>query len=255
MLGLLLAALFSATMSVLSSGYNVIAAVLTVDVHQRLIHPNASQRELVVVGRILTAFVALIPLGIALVVTYFGWTMFDTMVAAFGFFLPATVIPVLAGLLSRRLSANGALAGFFAGLGAATVFLAYKWFGKPANLSRFQVVSIIVPTLVTVLVLMAAAYWFPATGEAAERVSRFFTRLGEPVLATPDPAENPAPIAGLVTLTMGLILVVVGSGVLATAANKLTLGTGIFLALVGGSMMGARIWPRLWRSRPVTNSR
>ena len=40
MLGLIIAALFSATMSVLSSGYNVIAAVLTVDVHQRLIHPK-----------------------------------------------------------------------------------------------------------------------------------------------------------------------------------------------------------------------
>lgn len=61
MLGLLIAALFAATMSVLSSGYNVIAAVLTVDVHQRLIHPGATQRELVVVGRVLTALVALFP--------------------------------------------------------------------------------------------------------------------------------------------------------------------------------------------------
>ena len=170
------------------------------------------------------------------------------------FSFPPPFLPVLAGLLSRRLSAHGALAGFFAGLGAASLFWGYTWFSKPANLSRFQAVSIIVPTLVTVLVLMGAARWFPATGEAAERVSRFFTRLGEPVLATPDPAENPAPIAGLVTLTMGLILVVVGSGVLATAANKLTLGTGIFLALVGASMMGARFWPRLWRSRPATSS-
>lgn len=50
MMGLMIAALFAATMSVLSSGYNVVAAVLTVDVHQRLIRPNASQRELVIVG-------------------------------------------------------------------------------------------------------------------------------------------------------------------------------------------------------------
>ncbi|MEO6982231.1 MAG: hypothetical protein ABI072_03855, partial [Edaphobacter sp.] len=49
MFGLIIAALITATMSVTSSSYNVMAAVLTVDVHQRLIHPKASQRELVVV--------------------------------------------------------------------------------------------------------------------------------------------------------------------------------------------------------------
>ena len=84
MLGLIIAALFAATMSVLSSGYNVIAAVLTVDVHQRLIRPQASQKELVIVGRVLTAVVATVALAIALAVTHFHWTIFDTMVTAFG---------------------------------------------------------------------------------------------------------------------------------------------------------------------------
>lgn len=85
-------------------------------------------------GRVLTALVALFPLGIALLVTYFHLTIFDTMVAAFAFFLPPTVLPVLAGLLSRRLSSRGALAGFIAGLGAGVAFLVYKWVFKPASL-------------------------------------------------------------------------------------------------------------------------
>ena len=184
MLGLLIAALFAATMSVLSSGYNVIAAVLTVDVHQRLIHPQATQRELVVVGRVLTAFVALFPLAIALVVTYFHWTIFDTMVAAFAFFLPPTVLPVLAGLLSRRLSAGGALAGFVAGIGVGLAFLVYKWIFKPANLSSFQAASLAIPAGITTLVLVVAAYAFPARGEAAERASAFFDRLARPSIST-----------------------------------------------------------------------
>ena len=50
-LGLIVAALFAPTMSALSSGYNVIASILTVDVYQRLIRPHASQKELVGVGR------------------------------------------------------------------------------------------------------------------------------------------------------------------------------------------------------------
>jgi Na+/proline symporter len=244
MLGLVIAALFASTMSVLSSGYNVIAAVLTVDVHQRWIHPGATQRELVIVGRALTAVVATVALSIALAVTYFHWAIFDTMVAAFGFFLPPTVLPVLAGLLSRRLSARGALAGFFTGIGTASGFWAYKLVAKPANFIAFQAVSIVIPALVTALVLSGAAFWFPATGEAAERSSRFFARLSQPAGPAAEGGESPAPIAGLVILAMGLILGIVGSGVLGAVANMLTLGTGLFLTLIGGSMVGSRFWPR-----------
>ena len=240
MLGLLIAALFAATMSVLSSGYNVIAAVLTVDVHQRLIHPQASQRELVAVGRILTAFVALFPLGIALAVTYFHWTIFDTMVAAFGFFLPPTVLPVLAGLLSRRLSAGGALAGFTVGMGMGLAFLAYKWIFKPASLSSFQAASIVIPAGITTLVLVVAAYAFPATGEAAERASAFFDRLARPALSTSAVEISPAPVAGLVIGLMGLVLLVIGSGLLTPRAYTLTLGTGAVLVAIGVMLSGGR---------------
>ncbi|MGO8787436.1 MAG: sodium:solute symporter family transporter [Terriglobia bacterium] len=247
MLGLIVAALFAATMSVLSSGFNVIAAVLTVDVHQRLVRPQASQKELVVVGRVLTAVVATLALAIALAVTHFHWTIFDTMVAAFGFFLPPTVLPVLGGLLSRRLSAAGAMAGFFAGIGIGLAFLLYKWTFKPANIGTFQAASIVVPAGMTALVLVVAAYAFPAKGEAAERASQFLGRLGRTALASASQA-SPAPVAGLVIAIMGLVLVVTGSGVAAVPANTLTLGIGTMLGLIGWVMMRSggsrrRWWP------------
>jgi hypothetical protein len=64
--------------------------------------------------------------AIALAVTYFYWTIFDTLVAAFGFFLPPTVLPVLAGLLSRRLWAEGSLADFGVGIATGLAFFVYK---------------------------------------------------------------------------------------------------------------------------------
>lgn len=254
MLGLIIAALFAATMSVLSSGYNVIAAVLTVDVHQRLIRPRASQRELVVVGRVLTAVVATLALVIALVVTHFHWTIFDTMVAAFGFFLPPTVLPVLGGLLSRRLSASGAMAGFFTGIGIGLAFLFYKWAFKPANLSVFQAASILIPVGVTALVLVVAAYAFPARGEAAERASRFMTQLGHSAPAS-EGQVSPAPVAGAVIGIMGLVLLVLGSGIATIPKNTLTLGTGVILSLIGLAMMRSggllrRLWPLAATKQP-----
>ncbi len=241
MLGLVIAALFAATMSVLSSGYNVVAAVLTVDVHQRLIHPGATQRELVLVGRALTGVVAVLALAIALAVTHFHWTIFDTMVAAFGFFLPPTVLPVLAGLLSRRLSAGGALAGFFTGIGLGLAFLFYKWIFRPTNLSVFQAASIVIPAGITALVLVVAAYALPARGEAAERSARFFVRLGRPALSS-ESQTSPAPMAGLVIALMGLVLVIVGSGIVTARATVLTLGTGAMLGSIGVAMMKSGGW-------------
>ena len=108
LLGLIVAALFAATMSVLSAGYNVIASVLTVDVYQRHIRPQASQRHLLVVGKILTVAVGLTATAVAGLVLHFRWTIFDTMVTAFGFFLPPTVLPVLAGLVWPRITSRGA---------------------------------------------------------------------------------------------------------------------------------------------------
>ena len=67
MVGLVVAAMFSATLSMLSGDYNVVASVLTNDVYRRLIRPNASQKECVVVGRFFTVLVGLIVLAIAIV--------------------------------------------------------------------------------------------------------------------------------------------------------------------------------------------
>jgi solute:Na+ symporter, SSS family len=256
MFGLVVAALFAATMSVLASGYNVVAAVLTVDVHQRWVRPQATQRELVVVGRILTALAAVATLGIALAVTYFHWTVFNTMVAAFGFFLPPTVLPMLAGLLSRRLSTAGALAGFFAGIGSGLVFLGYLAFLKPSNLSAFQSLSIVIPAFFTTLVLVIAARFFPARGEARERAESFFVRLNRPSHAPAGDLPSPAPIAGTVIAIMGVVLLVLSSGFLPFPRNFLTLGTGATFALLGVVMLkssrhaGGR--PRESASQPAT---
>ncbi|PYX79179.1 MAG: sodium transporter [Acidobacteria bacterium] len=210
MLGLIVAALFAATMSVLSSGYNVMSAVLTLDVYRRLLRPAADQRELVLVGRIITAGLALIVLVLALAVTHFRWTIFDTMVAAFGFFLPPTVLPMLAGLLSRSLSAAGALAGFIAGIGIGLAFLLYRWFAQPRNGAGFQALSIVIPAVLTVTVLVIAAVFFPARGAEADRANLFSKDLTVASGAAVESSISLGAIAGVVIAIMGAVLVLIG---------------------------------------------
>jgi solute:Na+ symporter, SSS family len=238
MLGLIVAALFAATMSALASGYNVIASILTVDVYRRLIRPTASEKELVVAGRWFTAVIALVVLGLALMVAYFHWMIFDIMVIVWGLFIPATVLPVLTGLITRRLSARGALAGYLGGMIVGVGLLVYNRLMAPANHIAFEAITIIVSFGFTAAVLAASAIWFPATGEAADRASRFFLTLRQPSIATKVDAASPTPIAGRVIGIMGLALVIVGLGAFSnTRLNRITLGMGILFGLIGSGMV------------------
>jgi hypothetical protein len=237
-------------MSVLSSGYNVMSAVLTLDVYHRWFRPQAEQKELVMVGRLVTAVVGIVVLLIALAVSYYHWTIFDTMVAAFGFLLPPTVLPLLAGLLSRRISSAGALAGFVAGFAIGGAMIAYRAIAHPQNTGVFQAASILVPAVFTFLVLWGAAVWFPSQGQERERAARFVTGLDEPSADSGGTVSNPAPIAGLVIGVMGVALLIVGTLPLAVGENIsfLTIGMGVAFFVIGAGMVSTR-WLGSWGKR------
>ncbi len=235
LLGLIVAALFAATMSVLSAGYNVIASVLTVDVYRRHIRPEASERSLLAVGKISTALVGLTAMSVAWLVLHFRWTIFDTMVAAFGFFLPPTVLPVLAGLVWPRVTSRGALAGFIAGLVSGGAFLAARAFLPAAYNYPMQTVSLWVSSAV----VLAAMYLASASAsDAPERaqIAEFYQALARPA-APAQQASIPEPffISGVVLALLGVALGAIGA--LQWSAAKLTFWVGALLAALGATLL------------------
>lgn len=242
MLGLVVAALFAATMSVLSSGYNVMSAVLTLDVYQRWIRPRAGQKELVRAGRVLTAILGAIVLLLALLVSYYHWSIFDTMVDAFGFLLPPTVLPLLAGLISHRLSSAGALAGFVAGFAVGGAMLGYRLAAHLPSSGGLEAASILIPAGFVTLVLSAWARMFPATGEDGERARSFIAGLRQPSKTSPEASGNPAPIAGVVISIMGIALLLVGVVPVASGGevSSITLGMGSTFFAIGAAMISTR---------------
>ena len=111
--GLMLAAMFSATASMVDSQLNVFAGVLTRDFYRTLFHPDSTEERLVTVGRVITMVLGLCLIGIALAVPYLGGA--EQMVLSVASLL---VVPLLAptvwGLLSRRV--DGKAVWFTAGL-------------------------------------------------------------------------------------------------------------------------------------------
>ena len=116
--GVILSAILAAVMSTLSCQLLVCSSAITEDFYKGFLRPNAPQKELVWVGRVMVLAVAVIAILIAadpeskvLQLVEFAWAGFG---AAFG---PIVIL----SLFWKRMTANGALAGMIAG--AAVVVL------------------------------------------------------------------------------------------------------------------------------------
>ena len=122
--GLLLAAILAAVMSTLSCQLLVCSSALTEDIYRTFLRKNASQSELVWVGRAMVMMIALVAIAIAsnpeskvLGMVSYAWAGFG---AAFG---PVVIL----SLFWSRMTRNGALAGIL--VGAATVVVWKNYVG------------------------------------------------------------------------------------------------------------------------------
>lgn len=142
--GVLLAAILGAVMSTLSCQLLVCSSALTEDIYRTFLRKNASQTELVWVGRAMVMFVALIAIMIAqnpeakvLGMVSYAWAGFG---AAFG---PVIIL----SLFWSRMTRNGALAGILVGAVTVVVWKQNGWLGLYEIVPGF-----ILATLATVLV-------------------------------------------------------------------------------------------------------
>lgn len=231
MLGLIIAAMFSATMSALSSDYNVVASVLTNDVYKRLLNRNASEKTLVLVGRLTTLLIGVIALGVAMAIMKAESSkgLFRQMVTLFSVAMPPIAIPMLLGLVWRRATHIGALVGFLVGIVVGLVMF-YRGDVEHAMAAT---------TAVTTLVVMAGVSLAIPAGPAERLRSEAFARkLATPVkhdVVEADAGTGPSPfrVVGVSTVAIAVLLLGITPFVPWGMGAKLNLGIGLFLLLIG----------------------
>ncbi|MES2054733.1 MAG: Na+:solute symporter [Pseudomonadota bacterium] len=169
MLGLMMAAMFSATASAVSAQINVFAGVLSDQVYRRLIAPAADDRQMMRAGRLFTFAIGATLTGVALLVPYAGGAQ-QIVLTITALLLPPLMAPTVWGLLSGRIGL-GALLGsaaisFAAGLTAKFAMVA----GAPLGATSLglwvqanpRMADILIGTLLPNLIL--AACHFSARG-------------------------------------------------------------------------------------------
>ena len=140
MLGLMVSAMLAASLSTLAAEFNVTSGVLTTDIYKRLIRKDASERELLLVGRIGTVMVAaLIAFG-ALFVSRLGGA-FEANKLLMALFGVPIVIPTVFGILWRRPNANGVYLCFALGV-VSGILLKTCWTGLSWEAGTFIQVTV-----------------------------------------------------------------------------------------------------------------
>lgn len=103
-------------MSTISSVLNSISTIFTIDIFQRYLRPEASQRQLVRVGRWAVAVALLIAVGIAPFILLLGKGLFIYIQDLASYFAPPISVIFLVGILWRKASARAANATLIAGI-------------------------------------------------------------------------------------------------------------------------------------------
>jgi len=103
-IGIFLAAMLAATMSAMSTVYNLVSSIISRDIYQGLIDRDADDRKLLKVGRISTVVIGLIVVSEAIIFVNSKLGIFNMMQIFFTMLNIPVVLPIACGLLIRSAS-------------------------------------------------------------------------------------------------------------------------------------------------------
>jgi Na+/proline symporter len=177
MMGMVIAAMFSATMSSLAGNFNAAAAVMVNEVYLRLDRAATPARRLAA-ARIATVLVGGLVVALTFVMQYAQGAddLFNLSNKVFGVFLPPIAIPMLCGVFVKRFSTRAGLVGLIGGIAVGlAVFVAGAWH----PFLREMVWIFPATSLATVLFLALGTVCRPDDAAARGRVAAFFAKIGQ----------------------------------------------------------------------------
>ncbi len=137
--GLVLAGLASAILSTLSAITNSSATIFTLDLYKEIINPNASDRQLHLVGRVSGAVVMIIGIIVGLIVAFFPTvTVFQFIQTVFFYLAPPIAACFLIGIIWRRATPAAAILTLIAGFAVYLPLVVFVIFPKIKFLSHYD---------------------------------------------------------------------------------------------------------------------
>jgi Na+/proline symporter len=226
LMGLILASVISSTMSILGSEFNTLAGVLTRDFFKRKIRPGLSERQEISVGRAFTVLIGAVTVLLAILFNALeGFNLMDIMFRIFSAFGPATMIPLIFGLLFKRFNARGTLWGLAAGFVTGFFLILTNFFLVQISAeamktnptlefwlrSGWNSAATVVSVAATVIGMALGTATRATPIDERSRVESFFADLEKPFLfeERKDKPLSPFKIIGFMLTAFGLLVVAV----------------------------------------------
>ncbi len=273
LIGLVLSAMFAATMSSIDTTFNWRGAIVTRDIIKKYFMPEASDRTLLVLGRVVTFIMGAAVISLCVFMYFYGTSLFNIMFDLGAFILIPAGVPIIFGLLIRN---TRKWSGFWAltiGLGLGLLRFFFRW-----GLIRDAVNSFIdslaartspdawAPWLVRLIgaffgmdtgivitpgmqiisigIVVACVYFLPTyiseerDKEYLARVEKFWKKLHTPI----DEEKEIGPVtAGISSFVLtGALTIIIGAGLLVMLIfnpHIMILWTGLFTLTIGALIL------------------
>lgn len=241
MLGLMIAAMCSATASMVTAYLNVYAGAFTTEFYQSIFRKNASEKELVVVGRILTILLGGIAMAGAFIIPSWG-TYTGYILSSVALLSGPMILPTIWGIFSKKLNLKSAWGITF--ISTLVILLLKFGFQKGGLLSGFSALANIINALnedervfelvVGILIPLAMLIVSELT---AHKVDPGWLKINdhrESKIAEPEvqPSQYPLKLCAISFLIVGLVVSLLS--VVQKEHMMFLLAFGILLLLAGG---------------------
>jgi Na+/proline symporter len=222
-------------MSTLAGDLNAAASVLTNDFYTRMIDSAASPKKQMVVARLATLLVGSTVIGTAFVMQHAQGAndLFDVTNRMFGIFLPPVAIPMMLGLVTRRVSRRGGVAGLLGGIavGLTMFMLGIRWPELRAMGPIFLTTS-----AATLAGLFVGTRLFPDRRAHDAALTQFFEKVNTPSPVREGPPARitfwPLVAGGLACI--GCVLIVASLATRPFDAVRVSVGGGVALLAAAG---------------------
>jgi SSS family solute:Na+ symporter len=180
LIGLVVVILIAALVSTINSGLNSFGTILTLDIYEKKIRPNASEKEVIWVGRAAILVAALIAVICALGLGRLGRSLFDVITGIIAFLAPPMTAVFLVAVIWKRATASAALTTFIAGSIASLVIGVLSLSNTPQGfwphylLLSFYLAGGLIVLMVTISLLGRV----PAKSYHLPSINRIYDKLG-----------------------------------------------------------------------------
>ena len=230
--GILLTAMFSATMSSLDTSLNRNAGIITRDIYLTIFHKNASEKLLVLLARIFTLVFGASVIILAMFFSRLkGFGVFEIMVQLGALHSIPTGIPLILGLIYKRTPSWSGFFTFTIGLVAATIGkFVYHW-------TYPEQVLYIAP--LCIFLFIVPGLFFKGGEKYKRRRDTFFKKLNTPVDEQKEISYynidriSHFQVIGIVTTLLGLFVVIISFFINLNNDRLISIGIGGLYLIIG----------------------